>query len=306
MNIQHIDIEPYSDRYWEVRSGREDATIRINASSAAAFLPEGHPYITKAQAIRSSVRAWHGAESEFTGNIATDWGTEHEQQAIDWYSMEFDEEIKPCGIFLYGDLFATTPDGLIGDYGIVEIKCPFGMRHKTPADFKKLADMPHYYAQVTLEMAGTESSFARFIQWCPQGGASEGVEFDQAHYDYMEPYLIAGRDEILAELDNPAHLAPLVKELDDEAFLDLAAEYVNRERLLKAEAERQKNLKAELLAFAEGINVKGGGITITQSLRKGNVDYTKLLKEYLPDTKVDTDQFRKPSTSVQTIRIGEA
>lgn len=305
MISRHIDVPQYSDEYWEARSGRLDKTLRLNASSAAAFTPEGHPFITRAQAIRSSVRAWHGADSEFEGNIATQWGTDHEQQAVDWFVLETGVGIAKCGIFLYGDLFATSPDGLIGDKGIAEIKCPFGMRDKEPSEFKWLDQSPHYKVQTTMEMVGAESDYVDFIQWCPQGADFRMYDFDPKHWEYIEPYLRVAREEILAELDNKAHLEPLVKEMHDPQWLDLAAEYINRDRLIKVENERQAKIKEQLYKLAGGDNVKGGGVSVTNSVRKGSVDYKKMLSDLFPDQEVDQDQYRKKSTSIQTVRIGE-
>ena len=194
--ITHINVPQYSDEYWEARSGRADQTVRIPASSAAAFTPEGHPFMTADQVVRSVVRAFHGAESEFSGNVATRWGTDHEEQCRNWYSLETDTAISECGIFLYGNLFGTSPDGLIGRNGVAEIKAPYSMREKSPSDFKTLAQQPHYEVQTTLEMVGTDRSFVEFIQWCPQGGLAEHKELDIAHWNYIRPYLVEGRDRI--------------------------------------------------------------------------------------------------------------
>ncbi len=308
LGIIHIDVPQYSDEYWEARSGRADETVRIPASSAAAFTPEGHPFMTADQVVRSVVRAYHGAESEFSGNVATRWGTEHEEQCRNWYSLETDTVINECGIFLYGDLFGTSPDGLIGSNGVVEIKAPYSMREKSPSDFKMLSQQPHYEVQTTLEMVGTGRRFVEFIQWCPQGGVVEHKELDTNHWQYLRPYLVEGRDRILAELDNPEHLQPLVTEIHDPEFLDLASEYANKDRLLKANEAELKEIKAKLLALsftiAEGKNVKGGGLTITSATRKGSIDYKKLLKD--AEVELDAEQYRKKPTHYQTVRIGDA
>ena len=54
---------------------------RITGSVVGAALGV-NPYMTPDALIRRLVRLWHGAESEFNGNIATEYGTLHEPIAI--------------------------------------------------------------------------------------------------------------------------------------------------------------------------------------------------------------------------------
>ena len=97
-------------------------------------------------------------------------------------------------------------------------------------------------------------------------------------------------------------------EIHDPAFLDLAAEYANKDRLLKANEADLKAIKEKLLALsftiAEGKNVRGGGLTITSATRKGSIDYKKLLNE--AGVEIDAEQYRKKPTHYQTVRIGDA
>jgi predicted phage-related endonuclease len=54
---------------------------RITASSAGAILGMA-PYQKPADVMRRMVREYHGAEPEFTGNPATEYGNFHEAGAI--------------------------------------------------------------------------------------------------------------------------------------------------------------------------------------------------------------------------------
>jgi len=54
---------------------------RITGSVVGAALGV-NPYMTPDALIRRLVRLWHGAESEFNGNIATEYGTLHEPITI--------------------------------------------------------------------------------------------------------------------------------------------------------------------------------------------------------------------------------
>ncbi|XP_074036789.1 uncharacterized protein [Leptinotarsa decemlineata] len=62
----------------------------------------------------------------FRGNENTKYGREHEPFAIRQLENDFDVKVEPCGMFIdeYDYIFGASPDGLIEDDAIVEVKCP--------------------------------------------------------------------------------------------------------------------------------------------------------------------------------------
>lgn len=67
-----------------------------------------------------------GLPVETFKNAAMDRGIELEAEARDAYSFATGNVVDESGFVVYGDLPHTgcSPDGLIGDDGLVEIKCP--------------------------------------------------------------------------------------------------------------------------------------------------------------------------------------
>jgi predicted phage-related endonuclease len=59
-------------------------------------------------------------------NEAMEWGLLQEQPAKERYEEVTGNFIQPCGFALHGSIpfFGASPDGLLGDDGLVEIKCP--------------------------------------------------------------------------------------------------------------------------------------------------------------------------------------
>ena len=53
------------------------------------------------------------------------------------------------------DWFGASPDGIVNDETVLEIKCPFNLRNELLPQFKSIESQPHYYAQLQLEMACT-------------------------------------------------------------------------------------------------------------------------------------------------------
>jgi len=64
------------------------------------------------------------------------YGTEYEDVARESIESALNINIKRCGLFIDSEIpfLGASPDGLIGDDGIVEIKCPFAAQFLTPED----------------------------------------------------------------------------------------------------------------------------------------------------------------------------
>lgn len=88
-------------------------------------------------------------------------------------------------------------------------------------------------------------------------------------------------------------------EIQDSSWIACADRIRTRRQLykqLEQEEEEDKNL---LISLSKGSNTRGGGISICQISRKGNVDYTKI-----PVLKgIDLEQYRKPTTNSWRINV---
>ena len=67
-------MEQRSEKWFAARKGR------VTGSMVGAVLGLD-PNCTRAEAMRRMVRSWQGLPSEFQGNIATQWGINHEDEA---------------------------------------------------------------------------------------------------------------------------------------------------------------------------------------------------------------------------------
>lgn len=59
-------------------------------------------------------------------NAAMEWGLLHEAEARARYEEVTGELVTLCGFALHGEIpaFGASPDGLVGEDGLIEIKCP--------------------------------------------------------------------------------------------------------------------------------------------------------------------------------------
>ena len=270
--------------------------LRITGSRVGAIL-DLSPWQKPADVLRAMAREYHGAESEFKGNPATDHGMANEQRAMLCFMRETGLMVELCGFFEYGDSLGASPDGLTSDGGVLELKTPYSLRNG--GEFKTLADQPHYAAQVQMEMIATGRNHAYFAQYiAPKGDPLapdyvpekmniERVERDPLWLDNNLTKISDFYRLLLSELDNKEHLEPLRVQFEaDEIIGEIDA---LRERQ-KADAEREKELVAQLVEMAEGKDAEVSGRKLTLVKRAGSISYAKAIAELLPDA--DLEKWR--------------
>ena len=279
-------MEQKSQEWFAARKGR------ITASMVGAILGVA-PYMTRADAMRRMVRDAHGAEPEFTGNIATEYGNRNEDGARAEYQMLTGNMVTQCGFIPFEDWAGCSPDGLLGDDGGLEIKCPFSMRDDAK-EFKTLAEQPHYYAQVQFSMVCTGRDRWDFFQWSPKGYKLETVLQDAEWQAVNMPLLRQFYAEYLAEPPEP-HLAAKRVEIDTLEAARMVAEYDQLREACERAEERMKDLLADMVRIAGERNAVFAGRNLTKTERAGAVSYAKALAKYAPDA--DLEPFRgKPSS----------
>lgn len=109
-----------------------------------------------------------GSAAEFFTNTAMQWGTEHEPLARAEYEMMRDGMVEQIDFVDHPTIAmcGASPDGLIGDSGLVEIKCPNTATHidyllgqKPPAK---------YIPQMALQLACTKREWCDFVSYDPR------------------------------------------------------------------------------------------------------------------------------------------
>jgi predicted phage-related endonuclease len=68
---------------------------------------------------------------DFEGNKATKWGNLYEADALKAYTKRTGRKVKPGEFLQHPTLnwVGGTPDGLVGEQGMVEAKCPFSFKN---------------------------------------------------------------------------------------------------------------------------------------------------------------------------------
>lgn len=282
-------MEQRTDEWFAARKGR------ITASSVGAILGNA-PYATRDDVMRRMVREWVGAPAEFEGNIATEYGTRNEAGALTEYQMETGNAVQAVGFITRDDWAGCSPDGFVGEYSGLEIKCPFGLRNDDAPQFKTLAEQPHYYDQIQFSLWVTYKLTWDFYQWSPRGTKLETVGVDHDWQSYSLPRLRQFYAEYLAERESPEiHLEPKRQIIDTPEAHRIMAEYDQICEALDRAEERKKELLADMVRIAGEKNAIFAGRKLTKTEKAGAIAYAKAVKALLPDA--DLEPYRgKPSS----------
>ena len=109
-----------------------------------------------------------GAPGETYSSAAMKWGTETEPLARDAYEFYADVSVVRVGLIDHPSIAmsAASPDGLVGDDGLVEIKCPNTATH---IDTLLGQAVPaKYVAQMHWQMACTGRKWCDFVSFDPR------------------------------------------------------------------------------------------------------------------------------------------
>ncbi|WP_375666508.1 lambda exonuclease family protein [Bartonella sp. TT121SHDZB] len=96
------------------------------------------------------------------------WGIEHEDDALREYGFIYDANITKCGFIQHPtiEMAGASPDGLIGEDGLIEVKCPRSVTHMRFWIGDEIK--PEYHAQMQFQMACTERKWCDFVSYDPR------------------------------------------------------------------------------------------------------------------------------------------
>jgi putative phage-type endonuclease len=269
---------------------------RVTASMVGAILGNS-PYMDRNDAMRSLVRDAIGEPREFTGNIATEYGTANEATAMVDYRMETLHDVDAVGFIPFEDWAGCSPDGLIDEKGGLEIKCPYGLRDApAPVPFKPLADQPQYNDQVQFSLFVTGREWWHFFQWTKNGCKMEVVKPDIDWQADAIPRLRQFHAEFLHELANNAeeYRQPKRVTVDTPEAYKMVEEWDGLNEQLDALAERKRDLLDSMAALAGKRDAFFAGRKLTLTERAGSVAYARVVKEHCKG--LDLEPYRgKPS-----------
>lgn len=99
---------------------------------------------------------------------AMQWGTDTEASARTVYEMLAGASVAPGGFVAHPtiEMAGCSPDGFVGDHGLVEIKCPNTATHIETLRGRSIPEK--YVLQMQFQMACTERAWCDFVSYDPR------------------------------------------------------------------------------------------------------------------------------------------
>lgn len=160
-----IEVEQGSPEWMAARAGKVGASriADIVAKTKSGYSTSRANYAAELVAERLT-----GVKAEGYTNAAMQWGTDNEPSARAMYELMHDHAVTQVGIVLHPSIenSQASPDGLVGDDGLVEIKCPLTATHIATL----LGDGidGKYVKQMQWQMACTGRAWCDFVSFDPR------------------------------------------------------------------------------------------------------------------------------------------
>lgn len=157
-----------------------------------------------------------GYDSGHFDNEATTWGHTQEPNARMWYTRLQNVEVEETGFVEYDEFLGGSPDGLVGEDGLIEIKCPFKssvhISHvliKDEPDFKK--EFKNHYWQVKCNILVTGRKWCDFVSYDPR------LNHDKGLFVFRVYLIDEEKAEILSRVEKASKkLVELINQIADE------------------------------------------------------------------------------------------
>jgi putative phage-type endonuclease len=131
-----------------------------------------------------------GQSKPFFENDAMRWGTETEPQARSMYEVNNDfVSVREVAFVEHNEFIGISPDGMIGDDGLLEIKCPTTITQVKRALSDNYAK--DYYTQIQCQLWVTERQWCDFVSFdpridCAAGYLQQRVQRDEEFIESMK------------------------------------------------------------------------------------------------------------------------
>ena len=166
MNQPYINIEQGSDEWKQARLGHVTASNMADVMSKGKGTAEAvGRYKYKVKLVAERLTQTSG--ESFT-NAAMEWGIEQEQFACIEYEASRNVFVERTGFWVHPEIqwLGVSPDRLVGDEGLIEVKCPNTTTHlgylfenKIPSD---------YYKQIQCQLWVTGRQWCDFVSYDPR------------------------------------------------------------------------------------------------------------------------------------------
>ena len=160
MDRQHHPIQQNNEQWYNLRAGRFTASSIKNLLMKEST--KGYQDEIKRVAVErtTGIPVEGGFQSFFMAR-----GKTLEEYARRYYEAETFQVVSEGGFWTYGLDMGASPDGLVGDKGLIEIKC---VKYNTMVDYLLGGKVPtDYYKQIQHQLLVTDREWCDFVGYYP-------------------------------------------------------------------------------------------------------------------------------------------
>jgi putative phage-type endonuclease len=160
-----IDIIQGSAEWFAIRCGKVTASRVADVVAKTKSGPSASRTNYMAELIAERLT---GQPAEKFSNAAMQWGTEKEPEARSAYEFYRNEAVNEIGFVLHPSIehSGASPDGLVGEDGMVEFKCPNTATHLETLLGKMVP--AKYVNQMQWQMACSGRQWVDFVSYDPR------------------------------------------------------------------------------------------------------------------------------------------
>lgn len=194
-------MEQRSEEWFAVRLGKATASRIadiVGRTKTGGYASGRANY--KAQLVRERLL---GVPEEGYTNAAMQWGIDKEPEARRAYEFHADCDVSEIGFIDHPSIAMAgcSPDGLIGEFGMVELKCPIPATHQDILLGKSFPDK--YVKQALWQLACSGRQYCDLVSYDPRWPEAMRLFVQRVERD----------DEAIAELEND--VATFLREVGD-------------------------------------------------------------------------------------------
>jgi len=185
-------MEQRTEEWFAARCGKVTASrvADIIAKTKTGYSTSRENYLAQLVCERMT-----GKPAESYSNCAMQWGLEQEIYARGAYEAARDVLVDELGFVIHPTIAmaGASPDGLVGEFGLVEIKCPNTATH---IDTLLTQTVPtKYITQMQWQMACTQRQWCDFVSFDPR--MDEGLQLFIKQVDYDSIYVAQLEKEVI-------------------------------------------------------------------------------------------------------------
>lgn len=154
------NLEQGTEDWFKVRLGK------VTASNFGDVMAKGTGKTRQNYMIKLAAEIITGLPEESYTNSSMQWGIEHEAEARAYYESLYGWPVEQVGFVEMNEFVGCSPDGLVGESGLIEIKCPKSSTHIANILDNKMQTC--YTAQVQGQLWVTERQWCDWISFDPR------------------------------------------------------------------------------------------------------------------------------------------